>query len=1570
MAHKLTDITTSFHSFAKEQVLTETQLNEFLDYFDEQDRLSRICLSGVGIVCGFDLSVNKKKSLSKKRAATSTSIRITQGAGVTTDGDLIHLVEKIEEKDKPDRNVLTKSIDYTHYRTYEGENVDYHPHFNREDSNSKFKMIPLIEIVSKGNVRKTDEPIAELDLKNKVALFYLEAYPLEPDNCVTINCENQGIEQVNRLRVLLVDIKYIDRITKPDSLYNSYSKLESYLDSRPVSIPRVILTEKNTSTITRLAKQYQEDPLVIESRLNLKSGVEVILQALGRKRDMKDFSRNFDLIFPEKEALKLISFQYKYDLLKDLVDSYNELKGLFLDNYKSCCPDISAFPKHLLLGRVLPDSQLLTDSKSIIRHDELRWRHRFHKSPILLNPEDSNGHFESVLQRILDLVTHANLSTLETFKKELITITPSNVRVPLGRRAIPFYYNFSQSLIQNWDYDKRKFGRFKSTLGYRLAEENTTEPTISDPLRYSLDPYNFYRIEGHQGYSFREAFTTLTELKNAYSLPFDIKVLGIGVEDFEDIIEEQYKCDFKDLAVLLSAWSSEQICVAKEVTDVFTNFSSLNPGENLAEARFFKIRPNLSKTLYHERYKKNDPTFELELTPKEELLGNFNDFSESETDYNKTNISEDLDLIRDSISKEEHSLGLFVDQSRVYAGGSPGNAMAHMLNSLQSVTDGIDDRVAQGTITLPAQISLVCANLVHLIPTSISTLTESTLDDYKIQLNLLCSYSKQLQVVYGDGGLTNKVSVKTQSIVFLLINQLATICCSAKKLQALLEEVDRRKTEIVKRLDFSNFVDKNPGLEHKAGVGPGQTFVLVYLNKSIKKKASINAPVAFRYYQGAAQTLIRKGTVIADFMLPYLCCSDCAPISFVLPDIPVSLSISADGYCIDDDLQLDLTVVPEDGIVTVVDSVPGVIIEDGKLRIDGTIFPTELLGTAIKFKVDGENTDAELIVSKTPTISITPPDPGSNRIVNFTVVGDDFPVLIYAWDFGNGETSSDREPTHDFTESASSSSPERVTYNVTLTVTSVGGICPAVISHEITFETVDVKVTLPQTIFCQGDSNEYSFIFTPDNIGGITVTGQGVSESDSTFSPGELAPDEYTLLASNGEELKVTVVEEPTISIKEIEATENGFKTSITLPEGVSDSTITWTFVDNTTTNSFTLREPILGTTDIDINFADFLSESWTEVKITMTIDVPPCGLIEDVVFYPKPVSVIVELPQYTFCQDDKKNYDFIFVPDQPMVMTGNGVNATANHLFSPGGLELGTHTLSAANGYEFDVTIVEPGTGTLNEAVLNEVDREVTLKYTPDGGGANLVGLKWSIGKKVIGDLGDLTSPTSETYVVSLEEWGLRPGDTLLYRVTLATEFCGDRIENDSFLIPDDKLSCNDQMVLDLTTIHTNRPTRSELQLFVANYNKVGTILEFYDFIADLITRPIEILNGSLNNEITAKLKNFIEFLGLEIVPAIENADLLNQLLKLYRMAVGVYANAFRCQDVSFTSFKGGILLNDLLRRHFDNKTQTSLISRGFIIFNSTNSVPFFTILDSKDKTKEPWSTINFVIRAKINKA
>ncbi|RYZ58062.1 MAG: hypothetical protein EOO14_10160, partial [Chitinophagaceae bacterium] len=84
MAHqpiKLAEPQTAYSVFEDNQVLTAEQLNSIGHYFDYQDRLTRTTLLGVGIVCGLEVQVGRE------------AIIVSRGAGITTDGDLLHLPE-------------------------------------------------------------------------------------------------------------------------------------------------------------------------------------------------------------------------------------------------------------------------------------------------------------------------------------------------------------------------------------------------------------------------------------------------------------------------------------------------------------------------------------------------------------------------------------------------------------------------------------------------------------------------------------------------------------------------------------------------------------------------------------------------------------------------------------------------------------------------------------------------------------------------------------------------------------------------------------------------------------------------------------------------------------------------------------------------------------------------------------------------------------------------------------------------------------------------------------------------------------------------------------------------------------------------------------------------------------------------------------------------------------------------------------------------------------------------------------------------------------------------------------
>ena len=66
--------------FEANQVLTNGHLNQVFKYLDEQERLTRANLIGIGIVCGLDIRLDQ---------AAGATIHLSKGCGVTSQGYLI-----------------------------------------------------------------------------------------------------------------------------------------------------------------------------------------------------------------------------------------------------------------------------------------------------------------------------------------------------------------------------------------------------------------------------------------------------------------------------------------------------------------------------------------------------------------------------------------------------------------------------------------------------------------------------------------------------------------------------------------------------------------------------------------------------------------------------------------------------------------------------------------------------------------------------------------------------------------------------------------------------------------------------------------------------------------------------------------------------------------------------------------------------------------------------------------------------------------------------------------------------------------------------------------------------------------------------------------------------------------------------------------------------------------------------------------------------------------------------------------------------------------------------------------
>lgn len=511
--NKLDNVTTQYRKFNENQVLTEGQLNEFIDYFEDQDRLSRTRLSGVGIACGFkSTSVYGYNPMLVKQRLNISAIAITQGAGVTTDGDLITLRQK---EDKPSEVTIDfDAKNYAYYRNYIDE-VGYE-HFRIGDT-----QIPLLELITQEEydqlqakgVNVVDfRPVAEINnINDKIIILYLESYSNEEWRCEDADCDNTGAEQVSNLTVLLADSQSVsDLLTNgnaKDTLYKIHNTYEELFDNLPNLEAKRVILDQSITTAPQLKTRFQN---AIGSVSELSEGFNAIANTFNISVNLGGQSlinKLNSLLYTTSPRLE--DYQYRYDLLKDLIDTYNEIKGLILHLNVECNPNISSFPKHLMLGSVGATLEL---------GEHTPFRHGFYNSPVTTNDDE---YYERII-----MLANRFVEKINGFQSYIgpIKITPSNLNVRLGEKAIPYYYNVDKALLDKWNFEKTKTDRETYNLSYHTTHL-AGEDYVQNPLNYSIDNNDFYRIEGHLGLPYKTALQNINDIKTRYGLAFDVITL-------------------------------------------------------------------------------------------------------------------------------------------------------------------------------------------------------------------------------------------------------------------------------------------------------------------------------------------------------------------------------------------------------------------------------------------------------------------------------------------------------------------------------------------------------------------------------------------------------------------------------------------------------------------------------------------------------------------------------------------------------------------------------------------------------------------------------------------------------------------------------------------------------------------------------------------------------------------------------------------------------------------------------------------------------------------------------------
>jgi hypothetical protein len=487
--NSLNDIATEYTVFETDQVLTASQLNSITQYLDDQTRLSRIQLIGTGVVCGLHVKFNKQQIL------------ISQGVAISSDGDLMRLAE----------DTL-----YSHYKNYDNSRPAY-PLLYRDDNT----MLEVYELLEKGTADVHAKPLVSLETASGrgfadwVVVLLMESYIQDNDLCSSTGCDNLGQAYVARLKPLLILKEDIERL-KPQIK----TPRSAGLQLAPLIAERVQLSGA-INNVSEYNRQYNK---ACERVLG---SLEKALPGLWQQASflLKDSFKNDPApgwITKLKQSFRIHSHknsQYYYDFLKDIIETWNSLRDKLLADNSLCCPDPASFPKHILLGNLQASGNPDTSRMGFYPARTSDWNSSLKHSVFLAEK----------LARIIDSFTIPSDKT--------IRVTPSFMCArPLEDRAIPWYYHLKSSsgLLERWNYSYHLEGRDSANYSYH-AKHYATQETAIDPLRFTIDHHDFFRVEGHIGQSVRAVFEDLQQLVAEHNLPFRVATVLLG-QNKEDLV--------------------------------------------------------------------------------------------------------------------------------------------------------------------------------------------------------------------------------------------------------------------------------------------------------------------------------------------------------------------------------------------------------------------------------------------------------------------------------------------------------------------------------------------------------------------------------------------------------------------------------------------------------------------------------------------------------------------------------------------------------------------------------------------------------------------------------------------------------------------------------------------------------------------------------------------------------------------------------------------------------------------------------------------------------------------------
>ncbi|EPR71552.1 hypothetical protein [Cyclobacterium qasimii] len=280
--------------------------------------------------------------------------------------------------------------------------------------------------------------------------------------------------------------------------YYSKNKITELLSElSALQLMKVVHNAQNSSDLAALDKLYIAAIDNGNTLDEMAKGLSIVLEGFNSILEIEDdiqhsieiFKELSDNVFNQQDE-NYNFYQYRYLLAKDLISTYNAIidalnKFDFWPN-----PEITSFPKHLLLGKL----------------DGTGYRHDFYKSPALGDYVHDRSEINSLLSKMQFLLTSFEI---KTEKEEGLRIIPDGKKKhnPLFP-SIPFYYKTNEGDFSGWSSDA-------NAISFYYAMGN-------NPLLVEHEGLDSYLIGGHLITDGENTYQAISSMINQFGLEFKI----------------------------------------------------------------------------------------------------------------------------------------------------------------------------------------------------------------------------------------------------------------------------------------------------------------------------------------------------------------------------------------------------------------------------------------------------------------------------------------------------------------------------------------------------------------------------------------------------------------------------------------------------------------------------------------------------------------------------------------------------------------------------------------------------------------------------------------------------------------------------------------------------------------------------------------------------------------------------------------------------------------------------------------------------------------------------------------